>query len=517
MEAYPSIFSLAGGRTIITFFKDGAGQCYQVLSADGYTMFTVPPLIATTAAGPYSYSTKMLPTPDGGVYVVWQNIYGSPFPGTYAQRLDSLGNRLWGDAGVLIHPAHWNDFDICPDGQGGFFAAVNTLPLTPTMDLAGQHVSLAGELLWGAAGLPLITYLEAQQFPAVAPDEQGGLYVIWEDRRPPNPGFGRIFSQRFDGQAQPLWAPATGREIWPGSGSFRQIFPDGQHGFIVYHGGGTNWNHLARYSPEGRLRWRNDEAGAGDPAKMVAGEPGYFYFAWVEHFHWKTIYGQRVDLQGRFHWSGPSGGAQVISPLEGAWQIIYPELDCFYRDSSFWVAEAYKVSHSPSLRFPFRIYVQALDAQANPRFGSQGLYICSQALSSHTVANLSAATDGSDGIVTVWADRLIGSVSEEDVFASHTNADGSFGIPPAMTVGAYSVQIKRSDSASIVYQINAPGIVSVTLFDLLGRKINSLQDGLQAPGNHSLSLSHLSLPSGVYIVTIRVDNQIIAGKVALIK
>ena len=48
-----------------------------------------------------------------------------------------------------------------------------------------QRISVTGETLWTGNGLRVSASLHSTWYPAVAPDGNGGAWVVWEDRNNP--------------------------------------------------------------------------------------------------------------------------------------------------------------------------------------------------------------------------------------------------------------------------------------------------------------------------------------------
>jgi len=62
-------------------------------------------------------------------------------------------------------------------------------------------------------------------------------------------------------------------------------------------------------------------------------------------------------------------------------------------------------------------------------------------------------------------------------------------------------------SANVSFELNEPSNTSVTLFDLLGKKVRTIQQGRISAGDHSLSIEKENLTPGIYFVKLRVDSQ----------
>ncbi|MBC8204412.1 MAG: hypothetical protein H8E87_02740, partial [FCB group bacterium] len=118
-ESYCKALPYPDGQTLVVLLAEGTGTCYQII--DRYGEFVYPEL-ESVAPGLEELcfgQPKLIADGEGGAFIVW---YTTPYcanPAIYAQRLDSLGNRLWGDSAVVIYPERNTDYDISIDGEGG--------------------------------------------------------------------------------------------------------------------------------------------------------------------------------------------------------------------------------------------------------------------------------------------------------------------------------------------------------------------------------------------------------------
>jgi len=69
----------------------------------------------------------------------------------------------------------------------------------------------------------------------------------------------------------------------------------------------------------------------------------------------------------------------------------------------------------------------------------------------------------------------------------------------------------------IEYSLSATSSVSLEIFDILGRKIETLAEGLKPAGLHRVTWDAESQPSGVYLYKIRIGDIVAAKKMILIK
>lgn len=72
-------------------------------------------------------------------------------------------------------------------------------------------------------------------------------------------------------------------------------------------------------------------------------------------------------------------------------------------------------------------------------------------------------------------------------------------------------------STFITYEIPKSGMVTLVVFDILGRQVAQLVNENQNPGRYSVSFSAANLPSGIYIYQIRANEFQMSKKMTLLK
>jgi photosystem II stability/assembly factor-like uncharacterized protein len=84
-----------------------------------------------------------------------------------------------------------------------------------------------------------------------------------------------------------------------------------------------------------------------------------------------------------------------------------------------------------------------------------------------------------------------------------------------LTVNAYPNPF--NSSTTIEYTIQKPGEVKVAVYDILGRHVTTLYDGLRTPGTHLAQFDASDLASGSYILRLEADGQTVNRKLTIIK
>ena len=412
VEVDPVAMAYPNGGILTAFHKQSLGLRYQITTRYGdptFTPFACPALAASLSnAG----GAKLAPDGAGGAYLAWLN-YTPGYYGLWAQRLDSAGNRLWGDSAVRLYdgPPPASYYDICPDGLGGLILVYHNWD---TEYIEAQRVSPDGQLRWGPNGVTVIIYPYAQQEPRAAHDGAGGAYVVWQDFRPPYGGQGAPFMQKLDSLGQICWAE-NGILAHPGTDYLCQPLADGEGGLLLLVGTGLP-NYVYRYNAEGDTLWRRMGVCTWVDAQICLAEPGYFYLGW----EWNGHYAQRMDLNGNTYWPtfGSLAGLQLVSTpgLNGT------SGSYVYREPYFYAVMQFEAPGNDNRT----LYAQVVDAGMRRHLGRGILMTATPpAIAGGGIEKLKAVPDGRGGVTPVW-ERNNGSTIH-DILAKHVNADGSLG------------------------------------------------------------------------------------------
>src|SRR5690606_7163841 len=105
--------------------------------------------------------------------------------------------------------------------------------------------------------------------------------------------------------------------------------------------------------------------------------------------------------------------------------------------------------------------------------------------------------------------QLSGSVARED-----PGIDGA--IPEDLVLeDAYPNPF--TESTVIPFSVRTSGLVTVEVFDVLGRRVELLEEGILAPGRHQLTWHAGNHASGIYFVIIRGDDAHQVGRLVLMR
>jgi hypothetical protein len=203
--------------------------------------------------------------PDGskGVYVAWEDRRQEDRPSIRLQRLDAKGKRSF-EPSLEIAPFFSRQTSpLAISDKGGGIIIIwqddrNTLSL---QDIYAQRISKKGELLWGKTGKPIISANGNQAEASIIGDGGGGAFVVWTDYRrgERNPD---IFAQRINAQGEPLWN-SDGALVCgaPDIQRSPRLISDGESGLLVSwtdKGGGSYDIYAQRVNKNGQPLWIND-------------------------------------------------------------------------------------------------------------------------------------------------------------------------------------------------------------------------------------------------------------------
>ena len=72
-------------------------------------------------------------------------------------------------------------------------------------------------------------------------------------------------------------------------------------------------------------------------------------------------------------------------------------------------------------------------------------------------------------------------------------------------------------TTTIEYDVPMRSVVNISVYDVLGRKVKTLVDGVERPGSYSVTFDAASLPSGVYLCRMSAGSFWQSIKIVLVK
>ena len=196
LQGIPHVTSDGDGG-LITAWTDcrspltGCDIYAQRVAKDGDVLWQIDGVPVSTAPDD-QLGPRIVSDNGGGALIAWSDYRNALGQSVYAQRLDSLGNRVWNSDGITITIGSDNQpvLELVPDFLGGAFVIWE--------EWSGHPITPVNVTPW-----------EAQQgFAVAAPDSEGGAYIAWIDKY-------------TDQAAYDVWTQhigANGTRLWPGHG-----------------------------------------------------------------------------------------------------------------------------------------------------------------------------------------------------------------------------------------------------------------------------------------------------------
>jgi hypothetical protein len=297
----------------------------------------------------------------GGAIIAWLDYRDPSYTELFAQRLNSRGEELWTEDGVLIaiNPYGTTFFRMLPDGSGGAFFS---FPAQPIGHPVAARISPEGTLLWqDNVSNESLAHWRA---PDLALDGTGGIYVCWAGD---DGASYDIYAQRLDGDGNRLWSINGLR--------------------IVYLVHDQTDPRITLQGTDAVIVWRDD-----------TNPPGI------------DLYAQKIDTTGATQWS--SSGVPVYTgdvDIENDFQI----LTTYNGD----VVVAWKDDRNGNMD----IFAQLLRSSGAAGWTANGLPVCTAAYEQNQIRMIPY---GIGGVILVWSDyRDLGS-GYQQIYAQYIEGHG---------------------------------------------------------------------------------------------
>lgn len=172
---------------------------------------------------------------DSTIILVWQDNRSGVDYDIYVQQIDKNGQLLWTNSGKIICNATGNQYNprIVGDGQGGVIIVWQDRRNNTDYNLFAQRINSNGQPQWTSNGVVVCSSPYDQFNLQIISDGSGGAIVAWHDFRA-GTGYTDIYTQRIS---------SNGGMIWQTNGiivcnalnnqSNLQMIPDGFKGAII--------------------------------------------------------------------------------------------------------------------------------------------------------------------------------------------------------------------------------------------------------------------------------------------
>ncbi len=492
----PLIFRLGSGRYLITWVHEPLDSLpkayYQLVSSKGEILLSENGVQPFPGSNWLSRTYFLVPDNQGGCIAILQDARNGYYD-AYGQRFDSLGNRLWGEAGLplILWPGASGVLlkDAVVDPQGYLFIAWVT-NYAGLSQMYVQKATVNGERLWGEYGwMDCGNVASVSDYQQITYDGQGGVLDVWRDNRI-NPWYEYLFAQHLNAQGNFYWTVNGIQLLTPQGGainmSMLNLFPDGSGGGLCvgnYQEAMGGYPKIFRVNgATGRLQW---------------------YWVWnqtytsqfietLQHPADGTVYCLRnispAPYQTRLHRFNVNGES-LLGP-EG---LVVENIGIgeYLIETSDGVEVIGFINHAPQYVYQVLRYDTSGQLVWTPP-GSQLV------IQGGGIAELAATSDGADGVVGVWKVSI--SYYNKDIYAARMRSDGGLGniLPSPPHAPAYLQRQLYLRGKTVMLQLPMMEDVRLDLFDLLGRRIAVLAQGKYPAGETRIHFSEAELPSGLY-------------------
>ena len=416
---------------------------------------------------------QLVNSSDNSVIIVWEdgrnNFY---YKDIYAQKIDTNGNILWGEAGISICNEDYDQYqiDIIADNNGGTWISWSDGRDNgyPNDDIYFQHLNSNGDILLAEDGNPICNEYYTQSNSKLVENNSNTFFVLWGDART---GSTELYVQTFDNEGN-FNLPENGIKLKAGiSGDMfdHTIIANGDNPIFLWedsrHCSGREI-YLQILNSDGSGVFEED----GIPITQFTGnyqrnfdcvyeqDSNCIAVVWEEiPGDFKHIYAQGIDLEGNFLWSeqgiqladvvcsqenphisksndryylGWSDHRDIFNPDIYGQSIIDGELQWSDQgvqisnregwDELCDVVENFYIWEGWIGTYHTNIFVQSIDEYGNPSPGwsAEGLEVCGAEERQQNPKGLLVP----EGLLIIWEDNR---GDDYDIYGQLISADGN--------------------------------------------------------------------------------------------
>ena len=379
----------------------------------------------------------------------------------FVQRLNALGNRVWGDSGVQVTNRPGNvsagNVAITSNGYGGAIVAWVEGDYPEDMMTYTQCIDSAGNILWTQNGITLSDTSMSSGGVAISRDITGRAIVNWSSHKKNGVvDTARMFAQRVSPSGQLQWGMNGIRLGQVLAGGSKRNTSDLLGGAYIGYG-----NKIQHVDSNGNLLWSAER---------------------VEFTSYQTLI---------------QNSSQTINSFSGIW--------------NFW-------SQETDQQTSFDIYGQYINSLGNILWESIGRPICIETNIQNTPQ---AISDNHGSAIIVWDDFRNGHsnvyAAKVDTVGTITKIEDQGQLLPLVPYLEQNYPNPFNPSTTIEFFLTTRSYVTLKIFNLLGEEIEVLVNGELEAGEHLINWEAKNLPSGIYFYKLTTDNLNITKKMILLR
>ncbi len=475
---------------------------------------------------------------DGSLISVWKDNRVAFTQLLFAQKMDIEGNVLWGDQGS---PVTWDGENMFPNSQeraqilptddGGIFVVYNEVDANWWLQVNVQRISSDGEQLWGAPGTGIILteISENHQIQDIAFFDDGNILIIYQHDDESNDK--DLFALCMDQDGGVVWPETpiceadelqTFAKIIEVDGGLVAVWEDQRRGSTIRDLYGQ------LITPAGALGWEADGAllveADNQQNELTLNSTGHeaqwFWLTWKSSQDGQTedILSQRFDLNGDALLTPATGVAIGLDiNAQQTPETVMDDEDGLY---VIWEETAAGELFS-DLKFT-RIDTDG-EIVETPVEGD----MLTDAY--HRQAEISAVGDELGGFIAVWRDnRATGKDELQNIYMQRINwvitpvhDEDDLQLPTKMRLDN-NYPNPFNPSTSIKFSIDTPSNVALVVYDVLGREVTRLVNQKLVAGEHVAHWDGLTsygqpVASGMYFYRLEVGGEVMTRSMVLLK
>lgn len=487
----------------------------------------------------------------GGCYVTYN--YENFYPQKLAvERLDKYGYKPWGIKKQILGelPEQWQA-EIVEDGEGGVIVSYEDNEVIGTDYITRvrvQRVDSIGNFLWGQTGVRVSVEEKTHGAQELVNDGEGGCVVLWQDI------IGKYYINRITAGGERVWGDSgkvIGTSAYTGMIIIRasdgnyyvetgeyiyRIRQNGEiirrdsidlgypvadpDGGVVLSGRAGNINNrrlvAQRKDSLGNNLWQEPYVEIADSLDIgtslsILENNNYYYYGWLGR-----KYGVAEILQIQILRNNGTklfiGGSISLSDLPTSVTSI-PII------SSYYGSKIYVWTHWDSPQTYNANYARQIDSTGSDLWEKIPVL-----LNEPSLGYFSMTTDcfggaigvgylNSDFAIRVLKVSVYGNLGE--VITSLENYVEVF--PRTETTLYQNYPNPFNSTTYIKYQVHREGRIRIVLYNVLGEKLKILSDEYKTIGAYSLTFNSNELPSGIYLYALESGSEVVIKKLAILK
>jgi hypothetical protein len=539
-QVLPKLAVLPDGGCYISWFdsRSGGYAVYvQRLNAAGVPQFTANGLLVSSNTQSTSLvDYDMIADDSSNCIIAFTDTRAGGQINPYIYKISPAGTFLWGANGIslnsqtTIYQAN-PKLAKCSDNSIWVTWIYSSSPRVAKY----QRISPGGAKQFAADGLSISgTGTETIDFPAAIGSDNGSVIMMFIGYTGSfiSPQNYRIYTQKFSSTGASMWHPTYDTVYALGAGSgFNPpfIYSDGNNGALYCwndaRSGGGSTSYVQRFNSAGtRLFPLNGSAG-NTTAGMVRNTSqasvntttNETFLFWKEANSGQTqfsLVGQKFSTTGDRLWT--DAGLTVIPMGPGSFstlavQTVDTNAVLYVNDAVFGgtdnIIKVAKFNRSGSIAW-------------------NGGSLMTISPTSGSKSRIDGKINSNKMSIVVWSDSRNGS---PDIYAQNVNNNGTLG--PLTNINQLSSEIPAgfelkqnypnpfNPATNIIYSLKTTSIVTLKVFNMLGKEVSVMNFGNQTAGSYSYTLDagRLNLSSGIYYYSIQAGDFNDVKKMMLIK